>query len=442
MSRSTPALSLVAALVGIALSSPAVAGTWKVTRTLDGPTATSSPPDAPVLAMNAGGHALTAWNTFGVVRYADLSAAGAWTVTRNAPGSAAGANAFTAALGRSDASVIVYATVATRYVPSKLVASVRSAGGAFGPVTEVAPGAPAAWEIRAGVACDGGITVAWRDAAVVRAARRAGTGESAAGACDGQPGAGPWSAPATLSSGTESVALVDLAVNDAGLALVTWQAGSSGNPSRIVATLGGAGGAWEAPRTVSAGTGLATWSPKPGLDAAGDAAIGYLDGYAMFVARRPAGGDWGVPEPLSGTHTVYYPALAMAADGAMLAGWMQNDTNSAGSVWQASSPTASGAWSAPRRVSTLAEDASWPSLSISGATGPAMVGWVDDATNTARVSVAAGGAAGAWKATSIGTGWWGGLVPVGAAASQSAAAWTTPSAGNPNAVLVQGRPWR
>jgi hypothetical protein len=162
----------------------------------------------------------------------------------------------------------------------------------------------------------------------------------------------------------------------------------------------------------------------------------------MFVARRPAGGDWGVPEPLSGTHTVYYPALAMAADGALLAGWMQNDTNSAGSVWQASSPTASGAWSAPRRVSTLAEDASWPSLSISGATGPAMVGWVDDATNTARVSVAAGGAAGAWKATSIGTGWWGGLVPVGAAASQSAAAWTTPSAGNPNAVLVQGRPWR
>jgi hypothetical protein len=439
---SFPAVPLAAALVGLALSNPATAGTWKAVRTLDGPTATSSPPEAPLLAMNAGGHALVAWNTYGVVRYADLSPAGGWTVSRNTPGSAAGANAFAAALGRSDAAAIAYATVATRYVPSKLVVSTRAAGGAFGPLTEVAPGATAAWEIRVGVACDGGLTVAWRDVSAVRAARRAGTGESIAGACDGQPGAGPWSAPVTLSSGADSVGLLDMAANDAGLALVTWQAGSAAGPSRIVATLGAADGTWEAPRTVSAGTGAATWNPKPGLDAAGDAAIGYLDGYAMVVARRPAGGDWGAPVQVSGAHTVYYPALAMAPDGAVLAAWLQNDTGMAGSLWQSSSPTAAGAWSAPRRVSTRAEDAAWPSVALAGAAGPALVGWVDDATNTARVSVAATGPAGAWKATSVGSGWWGGLVPVGAAASQAAAAWPTPYAGNPNAVQVLGRAWR
>jgi hypothetical protein len=58
-----------------------------------------------------------------------------------------------------------------------------------------------------------------------------------------------------------------------------------------------------------------TWpsNPKPGHGAAGNAAVGWLDGCRMVVARRPASGAWGMPVLQSGMQSVYYPALAMSA---------------------------------------------------------------------------------------------------------------------------------
>jgi hypothetical protein len=88
-------------------------------------------------------------------------------------------------------------------------------------------------------------------------------------------------------------------VNNGGAALAVWQEGASNNPTAIYAAYRSVDGAWQAPQQVSAGTGLATWNPKPGLDAQGNATVGYLDGTAMWVASSSAGGVWTVPTALS-----------------------------------------------------------------------------------------------------------------------------------------------
>jgi hypothetical protein len=55
-------------LAGTAL---AQSGVWTATRTLAGQFAAGSIPEPPLLAMNADGRAMLAWNATGVVRFAE-----------------------------------------------------------------------------------------------------------------------------------------------------------------------------------------------------------------------------------------------------------------------------------------------------------------------------------------------------------------------------------
>lgn len=431
------ALLAAAAALGLAATASAQPGAWSATRTLEGPFATSSIPDPPRVAMNADGRALLAWNATGVVRYAERAADGNWQPRGAVPGGGTGAGPVAIAIGRSGAAAVAYTTVATRYTPSRLMVSLQPAAGAFGAATEPAPGAVAG-DIELGVSCDGSVTLLWNGGAAIWTSTLPGSGRTP-GLCDGQPGKGPWSAPVQLSNAHVGASLPDLVVNDAGAALAAWQEGAAGNPSAIVAAYRPAGGSWEMAQTASAPTAHATWNPKPGLDAGGNAAIGYLDGQGMVVVTRTAGGSWSAPSLVSGSQSAFYPALAISGGGDLLVAWLTLDAQGgAGEVWARIAP-AGADWSAARRISATAEDAYWPSASFADDGSVAVVGWTDNAANSARASVYS---AGAWTRRALGTGYWSGGVGVAAGSGAAIAGWATPNLGNPNSAKLVARAWQ
>lgn len=439
MHASMPVLStrltttLATTLAALVLAAPATAGTWGATRTLDGPAAVSSPPEPPLVAMNAGGHAIAAWNLSGGVRYAEQAPQARWKPSRSVPGGATAAGPLAVALGRGGVAAIAWTTVATRYVPSALRVSLRAPGGSFSVGTDVGPGT-GIWWLRASAACDGSVTLLWLDAAGVRTMRLPGMPGS--GTCDGRPGPGPWSAPETLSAGVPGAALPDLAANDDGAAVASWQAGNA-----AYAALRPAGAvSWLPAQQVSAPAAGAVWNTRPVIDAAGRPAVAFLDGDRLQVARADADGRWGDPVLVSGTQHVAYPALACTAAGDLLAAWQALDAAQTGAIWRAESAAAPGAgWTAPARVSAPAEDATWPSAAIAPDGGAAFVTWVDQAAGNARAAVRGGGA---WTRQTLGPGWWGSTVPVAAGDGSGVAGWARTEGGNPNAAVLVARTWR
>lgn len=433
------------AVAGLCAATPALAGSWTPARILQGSIAVSSLPESPRVAMNGQGHALLAWNASGAVRYAERVKGGSWVAAATAPGGTAGAGPVAATIGGSEAAAIAYVTAATRYTPSRLMVTWRAAGAAFGAAVEPVPGAVAG-DVRLGLDCSGRITLVWSNATGVYAASLAGTGAVAtqgAGAdvaavpCNGQPGAGSWAAAELLSAGETGASLAELAVNDAGAALVAWQVAVAGSPVKVTAAYRPADGTWEPPQTVSAANGQATWNPKSALDATGQAAIGYLDGTSMVVVRRPAGGAWGTPELVSGTKSVYYPALAMSGAGDLVVAYLALDASNIGSVWSSTS-VAGAPWSAAVRLSARSESTDWPSAAYAADGSVAVVGWTDNNTNIAKVSV---GVAGTWVRSNLGGGYWAGTVPVAAGGGAAVGGWTSPTSGNPNSARLMGRVW-
>jgi hypothetical protein len=456
----------VGAAAGLCGMAPAMAGSWAAQRVLQGPFAVASVPESPHVAMNGNGHALLAWNGTGDVRYSERVKGGAWKASRAAPGGALGAGPVAVAIGGSEAAAIAFVTTATRYTPAKLMVTWRAAGAAFGAAVEPAPGAVAG-DLRLALDCSGTITLVWTNAVGVYSASLPGTGVGAgaggsaggsagggagggagapadggaaaeAQACDGQPGTAAWTAPTLVSGAGVGAALAELAVNEAGAALATWQAGGPGSPVSVGAAYRPAGGAWEPAQTVSAPTGLATWNPKPGLDAAGNAAVGYLDGNSMVVARRPAAGPWGAPVLVSGTQNVYYPGLAMNGAGDLVAAWLSLDASNMGAVWS-STATAGAPWSAAQRLSARAESVDWPTVAFAADGSLVVVAWTDNNTNTAKASVRV---AGAWVRSNLGSGYWAGTVPVAAGGGAAVAGWATPTSGNPNSARLVARTWQ
>lgn len=398
---------------------PAVAGSWRATKVLQGPFAASSPPEAPVLATNDKGHTVAVFNPTGLIRFAEHIKGGHWsnpvTVVANAAG-----NATAVAIGADETTAVAWTTVGTRYVPSKLVVSIREPGGQFSPPSEVGPGT-GVWYPKLGIAGDGSVTLLWSAGTQVYSSHH--------------PVGGAWSAPVTLRNSV-GINLPDLAVNNVGVALAVWQEGASNNPTAIYAAYRAVDGAWQAPQQVSAGTGLATWNPKPGLDAQGNATVGYLDGTAMWVASSAAGGVWTAPTALSSPQvTAYYPALALNANGDVLAAWQAYDATGASRI-QARTKPANAAWGAMINLSTRNETPGWPNAALSN-DGLGIVSWVDDSAQAARAAVL--DPAGTWRRSSLGAGWWGLTVSVAAGGGSIGTGWALPNPLNPNAARLVGR---
>lgn len=423
----------MAAIVAAGSGPTLAAGPWAATHIVQGTFAASSPPEAPLVAMNAVGNAVYVWNATGIVRTADRLPTGEWTASTAVPGGQTGAGPVAVAIGRGGLAAVAWTTVATRYVPSKLLLSLRPSGGSFTPPVEIDPGTVAG-ALKLGIDCAGSVTVLWSTLIGLYSSVLPGA-SAPTGGCNGAPGPGAWTEAVQVSTAYVGAELPELVVNDAGDALAVWQEGAPGNPTSIVAAYRSAGAAWQAPVTVSAPTARATWNPKPGLDALGNAAVGYLDGSSMAVVGRPAAGPWQTPVTISDAQQVQYPALAVNDAGDVVAAWLSIDaTSGTTAVWQRQ--WHAGAWGVASRLSGRNDTPDLPNVAASGDGSLAVVTWTDNTAQVARASVLEGGV---WTRQSLGQAYWGGMVSVAAGGGKASAGWARAVGGNPNAAQLVGR---
>jgi hypothetical protein len=393
-------------------------GTWTGVQVLESPMVSSSPPEIPVVACDASGHAVAVWTSpsMGVV-FTERYPGGTWSAVNSIlPG--VDGYAPQVAIGASGVVAASWVVPGQELIPPKLVVSVRPTGGAFGVPTQIASGVNL-FDSKLGVALNGSVTIVWPQAGAIKTAMRS--------------RAGVWSASQALSPASVNANAPDLAENSDGAAVVVWQQSPIGGPG--TATIGAAYRAarsvtvWGAAQVISTGSVHSTWSPKAGIDATGDVAIGYGDGNTMMLVTKRATGNWGVPMTVSPrTDAVYSTALAMDLAGNVLTAWQSLDASNYGTVSKRQM-SASGAWGPVTVLSAMLEDASAPMASMAADGSLAAVTWVDNSTFAA--STALGKLRGTWTVFDIGSGWWNTPIPIAAGSMAVSAVWPAPTA-NPN----------
>ena len=207
-----------------------------------------------------------------------------------------------------------------------------------------------------------------------------------------------------VSSSAQSAAQPDLAVNEAGSAVVVWQASAlndNGNPNQIESATRPAGGSWSPPTAVSPVM-SATWTPRVALDAGGSAtAIWQQGGVNIDAATRPAGGSWSSAVLLGtpGASAVGSGAVAADSAGNVTATWSANLGGSA-SVSSATRP-AGGSWGAATTLGPCGTQGCVPVLAAARDGSITLVGFSPAGATSSNVAVRLG--QGSWTAFSIGT---------------------------------------
>jgi len=415
--RSLPFLSVAGVLL-LAAAAPMLAGTWSGVQILEPSMLSSGPPDVPVVASDASGHAVAVWTSpsMGAV-FSERYPGGSWSAELTLPNAIEGFLPQVA-IGAGGLVAVTWATAGNEFIPPKLMVSVRPAGGVFPAPTALVSGANV-FDSKIGVCAAGSVTVVWSQAGRIRSAMRTPSGQ--------------WSAAIALSPASFDARLPDLVVNDAGAAVVAWQETPHGGtgPGAIGAAYrpAPARSPFGAAQVVSSGTGQQTWNPRALIDAAGNAALGYLDGNRLMLAKKPFTSRWALPLPFSpASDTVYSSAFAMDANGNVLGAWQALDTSNYGTVSMRILP-AWGSLGAVQVLSNPLDDASYPMAAIAGDGSIGCVTWTDN--NTFAAHAALGGLRGAWTVDTIGTCWWNTQMPVAAGAGAVSAVWPMPTA-NPN----------
>ena len=224
--------------------------------------------------------------------------------------------------------------------------------------------------------------------------------------------AGAFGAVTQLSSASQGAFLPSLAVNEAGTALVAWQAAApldNSAPYQVETATRPAGGSWSAVSAASPVT-LQTWSPQVALDGSGGATVVWEAGttanaYHIYAANRPAGGGWGSPTLLEPGNFYMAGLASVAADAAgnVTAAWVVDDATSGTMFIHSATRPAGGAWGA---ASSLGQ-----CMSNGGAlclTPP--VAAARDGSITAVVWSAVAGAGSPNAAVRLGTGAWAAMV--------------------------------
>ncbi len=145
---------------------------------------------------------------------------------------------------------------------------------------------------------------------------------------------GDFSQTFTLSSSAEWASGAELAINQAGDAVVTW----SGDDIVQAAVLAADG-------SVSVDPVGPGFNPRPGIDAAGNATVVWQTSNAIHASVRPAGGSFSTPVDLSPSGPVYLPDVAVDPIGNAVAIWRAYSGGNYGV--QTATRSAGGSFSAP-----------------------------------------------------------------------------------------------
>ncbi len=415
--RVLPLFSAAAVLL-LAAAATTLTGAWTGVRVLEPSMLSAGPPEIPVVASDASGHAVAVWTSpsMGVV-FTERYPGADWSTPVTVP-SAIDGFLPQVAIGAGGLVAVTWGTPGQEFVPPKLMAIVRPAGGGFLAPKVLVSGAYV-FDARVGVCGSDSVTVVWSQANRIQAALRT--------------PAGQWAPVRAISPANVSARNPDLAVNDAGAALVAWEQTSIGStgPGAIGTAYRPAPSrsAFGLPQVVTTGTGQPTWGQNALIDAQGAAALGYLDGNVLVFARKPFGSRFELPQPVSPvTDVVYSAALAMDANGDVLAAWQSLDPSNYGTVSQRIQP-AFAAWGPVTELSSPLEDASYPNAAIAPDGSIGCVTWTDNSTFAANAAL--GHLRGAWTVDTIGTCWWNTEMPVAAGSGAVSVVWPMPTT-NPN----------
>jgi hypothetical protein len=174
-----------------------------------------------------------------------------------------------------------------------------------------------------------------------------------------------WNASGTfgnvvqLSSSAQGAYTPDIAINEAGTAVVAWETAASldgSSPSQIVSATRPAGGSWSAVTAVSP-VNPQTGSPKVALDGSGNATVVWQLGYIIYAATRPAGGAWGSPTRIEPSDWYMAGQNSVTADAAgnVTASWVVDNTSGQMFIHTATRP-AGGSWGAPTNLGGCMSD--------------------------------------------------------------------------------------
>lgn len=306
-----------------AASRPA-GGSWQAPVDVSEPSITASA-EEPWVASDEHGDVTAVWEREGVVQSALRPAGEGWEASVDV--SEPGVQALTpqaAVDAEGDATAVWMIQVEGRLLPRT---AYRPADGDWGAPTDIADGEEGG-DPQIALDAHGDTLVVWTD--------NGGGGAALRGAY--RPAGGEWQAPVAISAGGEEVQFPRLALDAQGDALVAWggDTNAAGGYERVKVAYRPAGGGWEAATALSENGGNAS----PGavaFDQQGNAVViwqrqsGSED--SIQAAYRPAGGAWEAPASLSESGTSSFdPAVVLDAEGEATAA--QGDATA---VWTTSS---------------------------------------------------------------------------------------------------------
>ncbi|HET9257141.1 MAG TPA: hypothetical protein VFO16_18350, partial [Pseudonocardiaceae bacterium] len=212
-----------------------------------------------------------------------------------------------------------------------------------------------------------------------------------------RPAGGAWQAPINLSATGQNASTPQVGIDAQGDAVAVWTH-FSGTNDIVQAAARSGGGAWQAPVNLSA-VGQNAVAPQVGIDAQGDAVVVWTrsNGINDIVqaAARSAGGAWQAPVSLSAAgQNASDPQVAVNAQGNAVAVWTRS--NGSNDIVQAAARSAAGAWQAPVSLSGTGQNASAPQVGVDGQ-GDAVAVWTRSNGSNDIVQAAARSAAGAWQ---------------------------------------------
>lgn len=214
-----------------------------------------------------------------------------------------------------------------------------------------------------------------------------------------------------LSPSGQGAFLPDIAVNEAGTAVVVWQAAApldNSNPYQVESATRPVGGAWSAATAVSPVTSQ-TWTPRVALDGSGGATVVWeqdatVNTYRIYAATRPAGGTWGSPTRIEPSNWYFAGQDAVNADavGNITATWVVEDTSGVMSVRTATLP-AGAQWGAPTSLGQCSSTSTCvPHVAAARDGSIAVVGWAPYGGTIINAAVRLG--LGAWVPMAVGSG--------------------------------------
>jgi hypothetical protein len=191
----------------------------------------------------------------------------------------------------------------------------------------------------------------------------------------GRPAGAEWEAPQDLSAVGHSADDAQVAFDSAGNGLAVWSR-FNGSAYVVQAAERPAGGTWAAPQNLSVDPGGAR-GPQLAFDQAGNALVVWdAAGAGLNIVQaldRPAGGTWREPRDLSVFgQAAYHPEVAVDSAGNALVLWYRS--NGSNSIVQAAARPAAGTWQAPQDLSVAGQDAFFPQVAFDSA-GNAVAVW-------------------------------------------------------------------